>query len=128
MIKLHPISCLDINNFDKFENISFTPNDCSVLYEKISEIFEDDDLEDYIDDFSPDNYFKTNKILTLDDTKEYEKFLKENLKFINEKNSEKMKSILNYFDKKIESNDNSFISLFNDCKKKKYFTNDFISY
>ena len=63
----------------------YTQYDCAVLYEKISEIFEDDDLEDYIDDFSPDNYFKTNKILTLDDTKEYEKVLKENLKFINEK-------------------------------------------
>ena len=39
-------------------------------------IFESEDLEDEIEYLSPDNYFKQDKLLTLDDTKDYESFLK----------------------------------------------------
>ena len=117
--KLHPLCCLDVNNFNLFKNISFTPNDCSVLYEKLSETFEDTDLEDYIDDLSPDNYFKEDKLLTLDDTRTYEKLLKENIEAIYKKYPEKLNNILSGFNKELkDKNNDSFISLFQDCKKK----------
>lgn len=117
--KLHPICCLDINNFDSFRNISFTPNDCSVLYEKLSETFEDTDLEDYIDELSPDNYFKEDKLLTLDDTRVYENVLKENIGAIHKKYPDKLNDILSSFNKKIQCNDNyKFLSLFQNCKVK----------
>ena len=117
--KLHPICCLDINNFNSFRNISFTPNDCSVLYEKLSETFEDTDLEDYIDELSPDNYFKEDKLLTLDDTRVYENVLKENIGAIHKKYPDKLNDILSSFNKKIQCNDNyNFLPLFQNCKVK----------
>lgn len=117
--KLHPLCCLDINNVDSFRNISFTPNDCSVLYEKLSETFEDTDLEDYVDNLSPDNYFKEDKLLTLDDTRNYEKVLKENIEVIHNKYPDKLNSILSSFNKEIQYNDNyNFLQLFQNCKEK----------
>lgn len=117
--KLHPLCCLDVNDFNSFRNISFTPNDCSVLYEKLSETFEDTDLEDYIDELSPDNYFKEDKLLTLDDTRVYENVLKDNIEAIHKKYPDKLNNILSSFNKKIECNDNyNFLPLFQNCKKK----------
>lgn len=116
--KLHPTVCLDKNNFDSFETISFTPNDCSVLYEKLSESFEDTDLEEHIDNLSPDNYFKEDKLLTLDDTREYEKILKENLEAIYKRYPLKIDSILNSFNKELKGNNESFFDLFKSCKEK----------
>ena len=46
------------------------------MYDKLEELF--DEKED-IESFSPDNYFKDDHLLTLDDSKEYEKVLKEKL-------------------------------------------------
>ena len=116
--KLHPITCLNTSNHDSFKNISFTPNDCSVLYEQLSETFQDTDLEDYIDNLSPDNYFKEDKLLTLDDTRDYENVLKEHIKAINERYPNKINSIIDSFNKDIKENNKSFVDLFNSCKEK----------
>ena len=116
--KLHPTVCLDKNNFESFGPISFTPNDCSVLYEKLSESFEDTDLEDHIDNLSPDNYFKEDKLLTLDDTRDYEKILKENLEAIHKSYPLKIDYILNSFNKELKENNESFFDLFKSCKEK----------
>ena len=74
--KLHPCICLDTNDFNSLNDISFTPNDCAVLYQKLNDTFEDTSLEDKIDEISPDNYFKEDRLLTLNDAKEYEVLLK----------------------------------------------------
>ena len=116
--KLHPITCLNTSNYDSFKNISFTPNDCSVLYEQLSETFQDTDLEEYIDDLSPDNYFKEDKLLTLDDTRDYENVLKEHIKAINERYPNKINSIIDSFNKDLKENNKSFVDLFNSCKEK----------
>ena len=116
--KLHPITCLNTSNHDSFKNISFTPNDCSVLYEQLFETFQDTDLEDYIDNLSPDNYFKEDKLLTLDDTRDYENVLKEHIKAINERYPNKINSIIDSFNKDLKENNKSFVDLFNSCKEK----------
>ena len=116
--KLHPLTCLEENNFRDFKEISFTPHDCSRLYEKLSEVFEDTDLEDLVEELSPDNYFKENKLLTLDDTREYEKVLKDNLEIINKDYPVKIGDVLNSFDKEVKENSDSFVSLFTKCKEK----------
>lgn len=125
LIKLHPITCLDENNLDidNLKIISFTPNDCSVLYEKLSEALEDTDLEDYMDNLSPDNYFKEDKLLTLDDTRVYEKLLKENIETIYKKYPDKIRDILLNFNRGLSNTDinnknDSFISLFKHCRDK----------
>ena len=70
---LHPLACFD-NDFHSIVNIPFTPKDLVNTYETIYDIFENEDLEEEIEYLSPDNYFKRDKLLTLDDTKDYEKF------------------------------------------------------
>ena len=48
--KIHPISCLDVNDFKSFMNISFSPNDCITLYEILEEEFEEEEHEWYEDE------------------------------------------------------------------------------
>lgn len=115
---LHPLACYDFN-FHSIINIPFTPKDLVDTYETIYDIFEKDDLEDEIEYLSPDNYFKEDKLLTLDDTKDYESFLKEELVKIQEKYPQYMKSLVEKFQKKeYISEENNIIQLFKDCKKK----------
>ena len=91
LVELHPLASInieDINNNKLIEyNLPFSPKDLAVLWEKIEEEFEDlcdddDDLYDKINNLSPDKYFSNihnNDILTLDQSKDYEIFLKKNL-------------------------------------------------
>ena len=60
--KVHPCVCLETDNFNNFDMITFTPHDCIRLYEEIDDIFDeiyedDEELEDRIDTISPDKYF-----------------------------------------------------------------------
>ena len=65
-------------------NLQFTPNDSATLWATTEEIFEADDVEDdlELDNYcvSFDEYFKEafheNRLLTLDDTRDYEIHLK----------------------------------------------------
>ena len=115
---LHPLSCFD-SNFHSIINIPFTPKDLVDTYENIYDIFEKEDLEEEIEYLSPDNYFKEDKLLTLDDTKDYENFLKGELVKLQGKYPKHMKTLVeNYQKKEYISEENNIIQLFKDCKKK----------
>lgn len=118
--KIHPCVCLDMNNLSSFKDISFTPNDLAVLHEKLEEIFEDSDIEELIDSYSPDNYFKDDKILTLDDSKQYEIFIKEKLNELSHSHSDKINELIQQFNINYEINttNDDFVDLFNNCKQK----------
>ena len=120
--KIHPCICLDTNDFNSFDEINFTPNDLANLYSKIEGKFEDTEFEDDIDDISPDNYFKEEKLLTLDDSKEYEKMLKNKLRDLYEIYPYKIDEIIHEYKEEIKIKENSdgtdFIELFQNCKKK----------
>jgi hypothetical protein len=122
---LHPLSCLDLSDFNSIQNIPFTPKDLINLYESIYDIFEKDDLEDEIEYLSPDKYFSKDKLLTLDDTKDYESFLKLGLRDIYDKYPDYMIEITNLFrapevlnHPPVRSKNNNIIQLFKDCKEK----------
>jgi hypothetical protein len=122
---LHPLSCLDLSDFNSIQNIPFTPKDLINLYESIYDIFERDDLEDEIEYLSPDKYFSKDKLLTLDDTKDYESFLKLGLRDIYDKYPDYMIEITNLFrapevlnHPPVRSKSNNIIQLFKDCKEK----------
>ena len=77
--KIHPITCWD--GPGSLRDIPFSPNDCYTLYSALSALSEDssltEDLETQIDALDPEEYFSGQRLLTLDDTKEYEVQLKE---------------------------------------------------
>jgi len=117
--KVHPIVCLDPSDFKSFQNISFTPSDCIVLYEFIEEELDDEGL---VERLSPDTYFKTDKLLTLDDTKEYEQFLKDQLEELYIMKPELIQTIIDKFKSKVskpvKSDLSDIIPFFKECKKK----------
>ena len=115
---LHPLACIDKNNLDSIKEISFTPKDLVDTYESIYDIFDNNDLTDSIEYLSPDNYFKDDKLLTLDDTRDYELFIKNELITLNNKYPEYMKILIHKYQSKEDIlNDNNIIKLFKDCKK-----------
>ena len=115
---LHPLTCFE-DNFHNIINIPFTPKDLIDTYETIYDIFEEDDLEEEIEYLSPDNYFKEDKLLTLDDTKDYESFLKDELVKLHEKYPNHMENLVEkYQSKECVSVDNNIIKLFRECKSK----------
>ena len=127
---LHPLSCLDLSDFNSIKFIPFTPKDLINLYESIYDIFEQDDLEEEIEYLSPDKYFSEDKLLTLDDTKEYESFMKQELENIYNKYPNYITEIANKYQRRPDDTDqkttnhkptnqsNDIIRLFKDCKKK----------
>ena len=74
----------DYDNIDdeyQDSSLSFTPNDCSSLWNKIYEVFEDIDEEsDILEGCSPDDFITESRLLTLDDCRDYEHFIKGKLK------------------------------------------------
>jgi len=135
LIELHPLSCInieDINNNKLLEyNLPFSPKDLAILWENIEEEFEelgdeDDVLFEKITEMSPDNYFSNthnNKILTLDQSKQYEVFLKEKLVSLNDKYPKNINNILNYFkiDYSPETNNDSIINFIKKAKDNRMF-------
>ena len=132
--KLHPLACIrsgDLNNEFLQNNLQFTPNDSANLWETMEEIFDADDIEDIIeiDNYcvSPDEYFVDNsydnRLLTLDDTRDYENHLKKAMIELNGLIPNTIETILNSFHTKYdeEVNTDSIISFFSECKK-----NDFL--
>jgi hypothetical protein len=126
--KVHPISCLDVNDFASFGNIAFTPNDCVVLYERLEKEFDDyegndsgSDGDDDLMNFSPDEYFTEDKLLTLDDTKSYEAFLKNKLALMYADHPEEIQRVISSFKapKAVVQDDlDDIIPLFRSCMKK----------
>ena len=113
--KLHPLCSTDLNdlNVDFIKNsLSYTPNDCATLWEYIEENLD----EDLIEGLSPDEYFKENRMLTLNDCLDYEKMLKEFI--INFEDRNEIKELLDNF-KEInnESKDsNNVVEFLRTCK------------
>ena len=115
---LHPLACLE-NDISEIEYLSFTPNDCITLYDTIYEVFEECDDEEEIEYLSPDEYFGCNRLISLDDTKEYENFIKTELPKLYEKYNDKMIQVQNKFKSiscKNLDNTDKMISFFKSCK------------
>lgn len=122
--KLHPLCVYDEIDNKFFDNsISFTPNDCSTLWEKIYDIFEEIDEEsDILEDCSPDDFIKDSRMLTLDDCRDYEKFIKNKLLEWSKSYPNEVKKLLNSFNDIPDDNINKdIISLIRDTKKRKMF-------
>ena len=121
---IHPLCSISTNDLnDNFikNSLSFTPNDCATLWECIEEIYEDNDCEDMIENMPPDEYFKENKLLTLDDCLNYEQFLKQFL--IDNKNNKMTLEILNKLkvNKSNKDSKENIISFLRNCNDKEMF-------
>ena len=117
---LHPLACLE-NDISEIENLSFTPNDLTTLYDTIYEVFEEDDEEEKIEYLSPDEYFGSNRLISLDDTKDYESFMKGELPKLYELYNDKMIIVQDKFKsvscETFDGSDDKMIQFFKDCKK-----------
>ena len=120
LVKLHPYACLDIDSEVLNLNLPFSPNDSIVLYDKIVEQFEDILDEDILENMSPDGYFeniKDSQILTLDDSKDYEMFLKQQFVSLKNDHPKIVENILNDFKSEYD-NCNNILNLLYECKTK----------
>jgi len=123
--KLHPLACIELTDLNENflqQNLQFTPYDSAILWETIEETFDSDD-EDIIEDWSPDNYFDDNHcILTLDDTRDYEHFIKSKLVELSKSYPDKVKDILSNFHREVSKkqtitdHNKDIINLFRECK------------
>ena len=99
--KLHPLSCIsceDLNESFLKKNLQFTPYDSATLWQTMEEIFEEADLDEIVEDYSPDNYFDEHQsILTLDDTRDYEVFIKGKLVELSSTHPTEVTKILDTF-------------------------------
>lgn len=113
--KVHPISIYnEITSEIKQNQLFFTPNDCSILWEKIEEVFEDiNEDTNILEGFSPDEYFHEKGMLTLDDCKDYENVLRNKLLELYEKYPDETKKILQSFHTNHEKNNHNIERLFN---------------
>ena len=121
--KLHPLCAYNgINDNYTDNSLSFTPNDCSVLWNKLYEIFEDDDEESVLDNLSPDEYFKDKGMLSLDDCRDYEKLLKTTMVELSLKYPKQIQAIFDSFKDRSETSKNKdFISFIRETKERKMF-------
>ena len=66
----------------------------------LEEVFENVDKDEIIEDLSPDNYFEDdNKILTLDDTRDYELFIKGKIVELSKIHPDEIKEVLSKFNR-----------------------------
>ena len=122
--KLHPLCAYNgINDNYSDNSLSFTPNDCSVLWNKLYDIFDEIDEDgEMLDDISPDEYFKDKGMLSLDDCREYEKALKNKMIELSQDYPEKVQEIFNSFkDRTGGSTDRDIISFIRETKERKMF-------
>ena len=106
LIKLHPFCAYKtIEDIEYDTALPFTPFDCGFLWERIEETFEEIGKEEIIEDCSPDEYFPENRLLTLDDCKEYECFLKKKLKEIHQSYPNEVQKIIDIFTVKSNGNE-----------------------
>ena len=114
------------------QNLQFTPYDSAVLWETIESVFDneesdkedyDEEFEDMIENCSPDNYFgDKHVILTLDDTRDYEHFIKGKLVELSKTHPKEINEILSEFRRvpRILNQENvtkDIIGLFKQCKQ-----------
>ena len=127
--KIHPLACIELKDLNENflqQNLQFTPYDSAILWSTIEEVFEEgiynDDFDDMLETCSPDNYFNDdNKILTLDDTRDYENFIKSKLVELSKDYSKEVTQILQTFHKhrsivRPDNPNKDIIQLFKECK------------
>ncbi len=121
---LHPLCSTELNDLNDFflkKNHQFTPKDSALLWEKIEEVFEEEDKEELIEDLSPDNIFKEDNILTLDDTRNYENLIKKSLVSLKEKEPKLIERVLKSFKgPKNISSENNILYFLKECKEKEF--------
>jgi len=122
--KVHPLSCIDYNdlneNFLQF-NLPFTPNDLSSLWTNIENIFDDEEIEDYIDNLSPENYFNDEDLISLNDIHNYEKYIKKALIYLSSKYPDKTKKLLECYKNEYKIKKLDVIKCLKKSKKKDMF-------
>tara|TARA_B100001094_G_scaffold325480_1_gene379888 strand:- start:6642 stop:9446 length:2805 start_codon:yes stop_codon:yes gene_type:complete len=122
--KLHPLCVFNGMEDDLSEShLSFTPNDCSILWNVIYEVFEDiDDETNLLDGCSPDEYFTEERLLTLDDCREYEYFLKKKMEEWNHDYPKEIQEIFNSFrDKPDEKVNDNIVGIIREAKQRNMF-------
>ena len=126
LLNLHPLACIkfeDLNSEFLEQNLQFTPYDSAVLWEALEEVFESANKEEVIEDYSPDNYFEDDKrILTLDDTRDYEVFIKTKLIELTKDHPNEINTVLSKFYKQPSicrptTLEKDIINMFSQCKK-----------
>lgn len=122
--KLHPL-CVYNNVNDNYNDnsLSFTPNDCSVLWNRMYDIFDEIDEDgEILDSISPDEYFKNKGMLSLDDCMDYESVLKNKMIELSQQYPNEVQKIFDSFKDKQESSKNKdFISFIRETKERKMF-------
>jgi len=117
---LHPLCSTNMNDLtEQFleKNHQFTPRDSAQLWEKLEEIFESADKEDLIEELSPDNFFKGDTILTLNDTRDYEYMIKDNIVRLSKTEPGLIKTTLESFRALNSENHGTILSLLKECKR-----------
>lgn len=115
--KVHPMCAFHTIDGQFIHNqISYTPNDCALLWEEIESVFEDHiDMDGY----SPDEYF-SKKLISLNDCKQYELFLKEKLIEFNKDYPEEVQKVIDHF-KSEPSKQSDMIQFIRQAKQKDMF-------
>ena len=122
--KLHPLCVYNgINDNYNDNSLSFTPNDCSVLWNKLYDIFDEIDEDgELLDSISPDEFFKDKGMLSLDDCRDYEKVLKNKMVELSNEYPGKIQEVFNSFkDNPDGSKNKDFISFIRETKERKMF-------
>ena len=118
LIKIHPMSCLkkeDINAEFLKKNIPMTPFDTINLYDSLNELLPKEMKELHVSNIFPED----NKRLSLDDSRLYEKKIKDKLVYLNECYPDKITTLLEKY--KIDytiSDEINLYNLFREIKRK----------
>lgn len=122
--KLHPLCVYNSidDNYDD-NSLSFTPNDCSVLWNKLYDVFDDIDEDgELLDNISPDEFFKDKGMLSLDDCRDYERTLKNKMIELSSEYPSKIQEVFDSFKSQEESSKNrDIISFIRETKERKMF-------
>jgi superfamily II RNA helicase len=119
--KLHPMACLTLDDMNESLmelNLPMTPNDMASLWSEIEELYED------VDDLSPDVYFETypkDQLLTLNDCRDYELFLKRKLIELKQEDPDTMKQLLMRYHQKYTPSKNDYVKLCKQLEEKDMF-------
>tara|TARA_Y100001935_G_scaffold133288_1_gene110335 strand:+ start:3458 stop:6169 length:2712 start_codon:yes stop_codon:yes gene_type:complete len=122
--KLHPLCVYNgVNDNYDDNSLSFTPNDCSVLWNKLYDVFDEIDEDgELLDNIYPDEFFKDKGMLSLDDCRDYEHTLKNKMIELSNQYPEKIQEVFDSFKDNPESSKNrDFISFIRETKERKMF-------
>ena len=122
--KIHPLSVyngIDDNYHDN--SLSFTPNDCSVLWNRLYDVFDDIDEDgEMLDSISPDEYFKGSSMLSLDDVVTMKRVLKNKMIELSNEYPDEIQQVFDSFKVKGDTKSNKdFISFIRETKDRKMF-------